>query len=93
MPETAETRRIFCALVGGGMAGISLAQALIRKNVLQRDEFVIFDKNDDFGGVWKSNKYPGVACDIPSHGYVMRYSLNSGTSLQPSLSTIVCCLV
>ncbi|KKK22065.1 hypothetical protein ARAM_002401 [Aspergillus rambellii] len=79
-----ETKYIFCAIVGGGMSGVSLAQAFLRKSVLKRDEFIILDKNADYGGVWESNTYPGVACDIPSHAYVMRYSLNPDWTMKYS---------
>ena len=73
-----ETRRIFCAIVGGGLCGVSLGFQLISTNTLHYDEFRIFDRNEDFGGVWESNRYPGAACDIPSHAYQMRLYLNAG---------------
>jgi len=71
-----EERRIFCAIVGAGMTGVTLADRILATHTLRRDEFVIFDKNTDFGGVWETNIYPGVACDIPSHAYVMKTYLN-----------------
>lgn len=73
-----EVKRIFCAIVGAGMCGVSLGYSLVHTKTLKHDEFVIFDKNADFGGVWERNKYPGAACDIPSHAYVMRCFLNPG---------------
>ncbi|KAL6246549.1 hypothetical protein RBB50_006787 [Rhinocladiella similis] len=71
-----EIKRIFCAIVGGGLCGVSLAYQIISTNTLHHDEFRIFDRNEDFGGVWESNKYPGAACDIASHAYQMRLYLN-----------------
>lgn len=75
-----EVRRIFCAAVGAGMCGVSLGTQLLKTKTLSHDELRIFDRNNDFGGVWKSNTYPGVACDIPSHAYAMRMFLNAGKS-------------
>lgn len=78
MDNKDNVKRIFCVIVGAGMCGISLGDRLLETGTLKRDEFVIFDRNNDFGGVWESNRYPGVACDIPSHAYVMKTCLNSG---------------
>ncbi|KAE9582483.1 hypothetical protein CGMCC3_g1420 [Colletotrichum fructicola] len=60
------------------MCGVALGDRLIQTGTLRHNEFIIIDKNSDFGGVWKMNKYPGAACDIPSHAYVMRCFLNPG---------------
>jgi len=79
MDNKDNVKRIFCVIVGAGMCGISLGDRLLETGTLKRDEFVIFDRNNDFGGVWESNRYPGVACDIPSHAYVMKTCLNSGS--------------
>ncbi|VUC36292.1 unnamed protein product [Clonostachys rosea] len=75
--EKIATKRIFCVIVGAGMCGVSLGDELLRSGTLNRNEFIILDRNNDFGGVWESNRYPGVACDIPSHAYVMKTYLNS----------------
>lgn len=75
-----EENRIFCVIVGAGMTGVALADRILATGTLRRDEFVILDKNHDFGGVWETNIYPGVACDIPSHAYVMKTHLNPGMS-------------
>lgn len=37
---------------------------------------VIYEKNHDLGGTWLENKYPGAACDIPSHAYTYNFALN-----------------
>jgi len=42
--------------------------------------FVILEKNDDLGGTWRDNKYPGCACDVPSHMYSFSFELNPGWS-------------
>ena len=35
------------------------------------EDIVILEKADDFGGTWRENTYPGIACDIPSHLYAI----------------------
>lgn len=78
-----EKQEIFCLIVGAGMCGVSLGQQLVRTGTLKHEEFCILDRNQDYGGVWEGNKYPGVACDIPSHAYVMRYMLNPSKITEP----------
>ncbi|PSR97543.1 hypothetical protein BD289DRAFT_458937 [Coniella lustricola] len=57
--------RIVC--VGAGVSGINLLRTL-RLN-LKHYEAVVYEKNEDVGGTWLENKYPGCRCDIPSHCY------------------------
>jgi cation diffusion facilitator CzcD-associated flavoprotein CzcO len=33
----------------------------------------IYEKNPDVGGTWYENRYPGCACDNPSHTYVWSF--------------------
>jgi cation diffusion facilitator CzcD-associated flavoprotein CzcO/acetyl esterase/lipase len=54
------------AIVGAGFGGIGLALELVRRG--HRD-FVMLDKAERIGGVWRDNTYPGAACDIPSVQY------------------------
>lgn len=75
-----EKRSVFVAIVGAGMSGITMAAQILKQNALTRDEFKIFDGNDDYGGVWQANQYPGAACDVPSHAYVLRFHLKPGKS-------------
>ena len=35
------------------------------------DDFVILEKDDDLGGTWRDNTYPGCACDVPSHAVLV----------------------
>ncbi|MPY84842.1 MAG: NAD(P)-binding protein [Actinophytocola sp.] len=54
------------AIVGSGFGGIGMALELKRAGF---DDFVLLEKGDDVGGVWRENTYPGAACDIPSPYY------------------------
>lgn len=68
------TRKLKVLTVGAGLSGIQIAYKLQKhtKNV----EHVIYEKNENLGGTWLENKYPGCACDIPSHAYTLNFALN-----------------
>ncbi|KAH7070063.1 hypothetical protein FB567DRAFT_218995 [Paraphoma chrysanthemicola] len=68
------SRKLKVLTVGAGVSGIMLAYH-IQKN-LQNVEHVIYEKNEEIGGTWLENRYPGCACDIPSHAYTMNFALN-----------------
>jgi cation diffusion facilitator CzcD-associated flavoprotein CzcO len=40
------------------------------------EDFVILEKALDVGGVWRDNRYPGAACDVPSHLYSFSFHPN-----------------
>ncbi len=61
------------AIIGSGFAGLCMA---IRLKLAGYHDFVILEKNDDLGGTWRDNKYPGCACDVPSHMYSFSFELN-----------------
>lgn len=60
-------------VIGGGFAGLGLAIELKKQ---YRHNFLVLEKGDDVGGVWRENTYPGAACDVPSHLYSYSYELN-----------------
>ena len=53
-------------IVGGGFSGLCMAIKLLEAG---RKSFLVIEKSDDIGGTWYDNRYPGCACDIPSHLY------------------------
>ena len=55
------------------MAGILAAIKLREDDV---GEVVIFEKGHSYGGTWRENHYPGVACDVPSHLYSYSFAPN-----------------
>ncbi len=61
------------AIIGSGFAGLGMAIQLKKAGY---DDFVVLEKNDDLGGTWRDNVYPGCACDVPSHMYSFSYELN-----------------
>jgi cation diffusion facilitator CzcD-associated flavoprotein CzcO len=64
-------------IIGSGFAGLCMA---IKLKQAGYHDFVILEKNDDLGGTWRDNKYPGCACDVPSHMYSFSFELNPGWS-------------
>jgi cation diffusion facilitator CzcD-associated flavoprotein CzcO len=53
-------------IIGAGFGGLGLGIKLKQAGL---DDFVILEKSDSVGGVWRENRYPGAACDVPSHLY------------------------
>jgi cation diffusion facilitator CzcD-associated flavoprotein CzcO len=68
--------RIIC--VGAGASGLQVAYKAER--ALENYELQIYDKNDDVGGTWLENVYPGCTCDIPSHSYQFPWAKNPNWS-------------
>jgi cation diffusion facilitator CzcD-associated flavoprotein CzcO len=60
-------------VIGAGMAGILAAVKLRSAGI---DDVTIYEKGDSFGGTWRENSYPGLACDVPSHLYCYSFAPN-----------------
>lgn len=64
------TERLDVLIVGAGFGGIGTA---IQLKKLGYENLLIVDREDDLGGVWHANRYPGLACDVPSFSYSYRF--------------------
>lgn len=53
-------------IVGAGISGIGAGIFLQKANF---KSFVLLESEDELGGTWRDNTYPGVAVDIPSVSY------------------------
>ncbi|KAH7130177.1 hypothetical protein B0J11DRAFT_245863 [Dendryphion nanum] len=73
-------RELKVAVVGAGLSGINAGILLPAK--VPRIKLTIFEKNNDVGGTWLENNYPGVRCDIPAHTYQSTFSPNTQWSEQ-----------
>jgi cation diffusion facilitator CzcD-associated flavoprotein CzcO len=73
------TRELRFAIIGAGMAGILSGIKLTDAGLT---DFTIYEKNDRFGGTWRENTYPGLACDVPSHLYSYSFAPNPDWSHQ-----------
>ena len=60
-------------IVGAGFSGIGAA---IRLRQSGFEDFVVLERNDEVGGVWRDNRYPNCACDIESHLYSFSFAPN-----------------
>lgn len=83
-------RALKVIVIGAGVSGILAAIKL--ENSVRLLDLVIYDKNEDLGGTWFENKYPGCACgmfqiiadflvlilraDIPAHTYQLSFDSN-----------------
>ncbi|MFE4667514.1 flavin-containing monooxygenase [Streptomyces sp. NPDC056734] len=54
------------AVIGAGFSGIAMGVRLLREGV---QDFAIFERDTEVGGVWRDNTYPGVGVDTPSKLY------------------------
>jgi len=60
------TQSVDVVIVGAGFGGIGAAIQLKR---LGYDNVAILDREDDLGGTWHVNRYPGLTVDVPSSTY------------------------
>src|SRR5271169_4485413 len=75
-------RHVDILIVGSGFSGLCLA---VRLRQSRQDSFLIIEKGADIGGTWRDNRYPGCACDIPSHLYSLSFApRNDWSRLYPS---------
>jgi cation diffusion facilitator CzcD-associated flavoprotein CzcO len=65
--------RLKFVVIGAGMAGILSVIELRRAGY---DDVTVYEKADSFGGTWRENTYPGLACDVPSHLYSYSFAPN-----------------
>jgi cation diffusion facilitator CzcD-associated flavoprotein CzcO len=63
------------AIVGAGFGGLGMAIRLKQEAI---DDFVLIERDDDVGGTWWANSYPGCQCDIPSNLYSFSFAPNPG---------------
>lgn len=60
-------------VLGGGMSGIGMAIKLLQAGVRDVE---ILEKASEFGGTWRENTYPGLACDVPAPFYTYSFAPN-----------------
>ena len=65
--------KIKVLIVGTGFGGLATAYYLKQAGI---DDFIIVEREQDVGGVWRDNSYPGCACDVQSHLYSLSFAPN-----------------
>ncbi|ORY06899.1 hypothetical protein BCR34DRAFT_489804 [Clohesyomyces aquaticus] len=61
--------RVVC--VGAGASGLLMAYKLQRH--FTNFSLTVYEKNREVSGTWFENRYPGCACDVPSHNYTWSF--------------------
>jgi 4-hydroxyacetophenone monooxygenase len=62
-------------IIGGGISGICAAVRLQQAGIA----YTILERNNDVGGVWLENRYPGAAVDTPNHLYSFSFAPHDWT--------------
>ena len=63
-------RRLSVIIAGAGASALSFAHE-VQTGKLKNIDLRILEKNSGLGGTWFENRYPGCACDIPAHAYLV----------------------
>ncbi|KAF2169963.1 hypothetical protein M409DRAFT_64369 [Zasmidium cellare ATCC 36951] len=66
-------RKVRIGVLGAGIMGL---QFLHSAEKLKDVDIVVYEMNDDVGGVWLTSKYPGCRCDIASMVYQFSWRPN-----------------
>ncbi|MGW9265657.1 flavin-containing monooxygenase [Gordonia terrae] len=69
VPWSAPTDGFRVAIIGAGISGLAMAIRLEQAGI----DYVLIDKNDDVGGTWHENVYPGCGVDTPSYLYALSF--------------------
>ncbi len=73
MPHAALSRdRPRIVIIGAGPGGLCMGIRLLAAGF---ENFVILEQAAGVGGTWWHNRYPGAACDVPSHLYSFSFEL------------------
>ena len=65
-------RELRIAIMGAGPGGLCMG---IRLKGAGFERFEILEKASGVGGTWYHNRYPGCACDVPSHLYSFSFEI------------------
>ena len=72
--------RYHVLVIGAGYSGLAMAIKLKEAGI----PFTVIEKNDDVGGTWYENSYPGVAVDTPTTSIPIPSALRpTGTTILP----------
>jgi 4-hydroxyacetophenone monooxygenase len=76
-PVSTEPKDFKVAIVGAGMGGMDAAV----KGIERGFEVEVFEKSSGVGGLWWSQRYPGVAVDTPSVLYSLSWHMTPDWSM------------
>lgn len=64
-PSSGTLAAVHILVVGAGASGLCMGAMLKKAGI----PFTIIERNDEVGGAWYENGYPGAGVDIPNHVY------------------------
>ena len=71
-PPSEDLRNFVVAVIGAGMGGLNAAVQLKHAGI----PYFVIEKNDEVGGTWYENQYPGARVDSPSRTYTHIYGVD-----------------
>jgi len=71
-PPAEDLRKFVVAVIGAGMGGLNAAVQLKHAGI----PYFVIEKNDEVGGTWYENQYPGARVDSPSRTYTHIYGVD-----------------
>jgi 4-hydroxyacetophenone monooxygenase len=72
-PDPERLRSFRVLVVGAGFSGVGMGIKLREAGI----GFTIIEKNDDVGGTWYENTYPGIGVDTANHFYSYSFDNNN----------------
>ncbi|KAK5192630.1 hypothetical protein LTR92_007805 [Exophiala xenobiotica] len=79
-PTTSESigehRPIRVVCIGAGYSGLMMSIIVEQQMKTHNVSFQLYEMNEDLGGTWLVNRYPGCQCDIPAHNYAFSFAPN-----------------
>jgi 4-hydroxyacetophenone monooxygenase len=75
-PATLPLNHFQAVVIGAGFSGICAGIRLQQAGI----PFVILEKNEEVGGTWYENDYPGCGVDTPNHFYSFSFNPNNNWS-------------
>ena len=70
--QKASGRKLEITIMGAGPGGLAMG---IKLREAGFENFTIVERSSQVGGTWNHNRYPGCACDIPSHLYSFSFDV------------------
>jgi 4-hydroxyacetophenone monooxygenase len=71
-PPAQDLRKFIVAVIGAGMGGLNAAVQMKHAGI----PYFVIEKNDEVGGTWHENRYPGARVDSPSRTYTHIYGVD-----------------
>ena len=70
--QKSDRRDLKITIMGAGPGGLCMGVKLREAGF---ENFTIVERSAQVGGTWNQNRYPGCACDIPSHLYSFSFDV------------------